>query len=357
MKFIKLATERYWVESGNFELWPEILSCLPAEMTTLNVKQMAQQYLSKDLFDSAGNPGKSREIFGLMGLAVPHKGYPEIRGVNCIAINKSGMVLTSAALELVEAYRSKGAWELLLARQLLRYSPRCRVIIYLLGQGGYLVVTGKLPQKLSRAELHYNERVFYPFHNQPQKNDMNYLLQDFHQEALGPYWLQDLKDAGISLDEDWQFTGILDQHPSCTNMSTMMRPVFTLLLYLEWLIPAEDGIYRLNFARLTADLADEELFTTVTNESLSVYAWLQKLIDEQQDRRGFVVTETVMQDLQRQCFPDWDTGMERFIDYFITQGVNEGKLQILAHESGQPRHGRGYLGKREYQLLKLNVRG
>lgn len=356
MKYVKLAAERYWAESGNLELWPEILSCLPTEMTARNVKQMAERYLSKDLFDEAGNPGKSREMFGLMGLMIPQKGYPEIKGVNYVAVNKNGMNLTPAALELVETYRLKGEWELLLARQLLRYSPRCRVLVYLLGQGGYLAVPGKLPQKLSRAELHYNEQVYHPFHNQPDQNDMNYLLQEFRQEALGPYWLKELINAGINLDEDWQFTGVLDQHPSCTNLSTMMRPVITLLLYLECLLPAGDGSYRLNIAGLPNDLAGEDILAAAPHKPLSVYTCLQRLIDEQQDRRGFIVANTVMEGLQRQCFPDWDAGIERFTDYFITQGVNEGKLEILAHESGQPRHGRGYLGKREYQLLKLNVR-
>lgn len=355
MKFIKLATERYWVESSNFELWPEILSCLPAEMTTHNVKQMAQQYLSKELFNIAGNPSKSREIFGLMGLLVPLRGYPEIRGINYINVNNKGMNLSSEALELLQVYRSKGAWEILLGRQLLRYSPRSRVIIYLLWQGGYLAVPGKLSNKLNRAELHYEELILYPFINKPEKNDMKGLLRDFRQEALGPYWTKELINAGVSLDEDWQFTGILEPYPSCTSLGTFMRPVFNLLIYLEWLIISSDGNYRLNFARLTDDLSGEKLFSTAPKEILSAYAWLQKLIDEQHDIRGFIVTEKAMQELQKQCFPDWDKGIERFIDYFITNGVNEGKLMILEHESGQPRHGRGYLGKREYQLLKLIV--
>lgn len=47
---------------------------------------------------------------------------------------------------------------------------------------------------------------------------------------------------------------------------------------------------------------------------------------------------------------------EQWIDHYFVTGINKGKFIIKDHEQGQPRHGRGLLGKKDYQLIKLEIR-
>lgn len=80
---------------------------------------------------------------------------------------------------------------------------------------------------------------------------------------------------------------------------------------------------------------------------------VKEKVNEEQDDRGFVAIEPLLRKLMERFYPTWEQGFARFVDYYMTKGIREGLFYIADYESGQPRHGRGYLGKREYQLLKL----
>ncbi len=43
----------------------------------------------------------------------------------------------------------------------------------------------------------------------------------------------------------------------------------------------------------------------------------------------------------------------KWIDHYFMEGINMGKFKLVDWEQGQPRHGRGLLGDKRKQLIKL----
>ena len=278
---------------------------------------------------------------------------PEIKGVCLVQQAEGGLVLTEDAVRLVDAYRAGEGWEVLLALQLLKYSPRCRAVFFPLCSGGIFYNGNLLTANLSKTELHFNNQVYLPFAAKKNDNDMNRLLADFREAALGHYWRKVFDESGISLPAEWFFAGSNGPSPACTNMSSLMRSPVVLFDYLDWFVKGAGGEVRLNKTKLEEDLQGEEIFNGLRFRPVSILDTFRDLIDGNRDYRGFFPVEPVLEKMQSLFYPDWQEGLDRFIDYYITDGINQGQFQIEAHESGQPRHGRGYLGKRDYQLIKL----
>jgi hypothetical protein len=356
MKQIKLSVERFWYERGNFELWPEALSRLPEKMEAASAREVSEKYLQRNSIEK-GRLDRAREIYGLMGLHVTREGVPEIRGVALLIQSGKSLVLTREAENLVRLYRQGEGWPAALAGQLVKYSPRCRALLYSLWQGAVFTSKGKFPDKLSGVRLLYEDREYLPF-NRAESQGMNQLLEEYKEEALGPYWKEKLANARVTLEADWRFTGVNSPLPTAKDLSSLMACPLDLFHYLGWFIASPGGEVRLDRDRVVLDLG-EEPFSGRTNDYQdkdTIKETFKRLIEEHRDYRGYFPVEPVMEQLMASC-PGWEGSKERFIDYFISQGVKNGDFSIADHHSGQPRHGRGYLGKRDYQLIKIIFHG
>ena len=357
MTQIKLAIERFWMEPGNFEMWCEILSRIPHETTARNIKEMAKLYLDKDVDGSDAKLDRSRELYGLMGYHYSAKtGTLEIKGVHFIERCDGQLRLTQEALQLVKAYQDNADWEKKLAKQLLSYSPRTRIIMHLLLNDGFIETQGRPLNELGKWNIVFGGESYSPFASNPKHNDMNRLLNSFKTEALGSLWTQIIADHDIVLDSDWLFTGSTGVEPALNNITAFMRCPMQLFHYLEWFVERGDGSRVLNREKLINDVDIAQLFTVEYKDEQPELLWLQQEIAQCADYRGLFPVETIFEGLLVNYYPEWKSGLPQFIDYYLNKGIKEGLFSIADHESGQPRHGRGYLGKREYQLIKLDVR-
>lgn len=356
MRQIKLSVERFWYERGNFELWPEALSRLPEKMEAASAREVSEKYLQRLSFEK-GRLDRAREIYGLMGLHVTQEGVPEIKGVALLSREEGNLELTKEAQNIVRLYRQGEGWPAALASQLVKYSPRCRALLYPLWTGAAFASKGRFPDKLSRVRLLFEDREYLPF-NSVESQGMNQLLEEYKEEALGPYWKEKLANAGITLERDWCFTGVNSQSPTVKDLSSLMACPFDLFQYLGWFIAGPGGEVRLDRGKVVSDLGEEPFSDKPDEhqENDSIKENFRRLVEEYQDFRGYFPVEPVLEQLMA-SYPGWEGSKERFADYFITQGVKNGDFSIADHHSGQPRHGRGYLGKRDYQLIKIIFHG
>lgn len=357
MNYIKLAIERYWMEPGNFELWCDVLTRIPLKTEARTIKDIAKFYLDKDVYGTDKKLDRSKELFGLMGGNYSNSsGYLELKGVNFLERQDGYLQLTQQAVEVVKAYQKGGEWEKILARQLLSYSPRTRVIMHLLLNGGIIVTQGFPLAELGKWQIAYEGEVYSPFISNPARNDMNRLLLKFKTQALGPMWKVVIANKDIILDENWQFIGSGGPVPAINNLTAFMRCPMQLFDYLEWFTEKEDGTRIINLEKIPNNFDIMKLFVVEHREEQSELQWLEREIEQNADYRGLFPAEPILERLMIKYYPKWDQGVPRFIDYYITKGINERTFEIIENESGQPRHGRGYLGKREYQLIKLDFR-
>lgn len=354
MNCIKLAIERFWVEPGNFEMWCDVLSRVPSETQARSIKEIAKLYLDKDVEVADQKLDRSKELFGLMGYHYAKSaGNLEIKGVNFLERRNKYLQLTGEAADLVKAYQRGDGWERMLARQLLAYSPRTRVVMYLLLNGGVIKTQGLPINELGKWQIEFQGVTYWPFASNPTRNDMNQLLNEFRDQALGPLWQKVIEDNDLVLADDWRFVGSAGPEPAINNLTAFMRCPMQLFDYLDWFLEMKDGMRKLDLEKITDDIEIHQLFTVENREKQSELDWLKQEIERQADYRGLFPVESVLEGLLESYYPNWDKGLSRFVDHYLTKGLNEGWFVLVDNESGQPRHGRGYLGKREYQLIRL----
>lgn len=357
MKHIRLSIERFWMEAGNFELWCELLCRIPTHTEAKSMKEIAALYLNKDVVEKDRKLDRSKELFGLLGYEYSKRTTQfEIKGINYLERIEGVLHLTEDAQKLIDSFQNDKGWEKLLARQLLQFSPRVRVVIHLLLNGGYFITHGASLDTFGRWQLEMGEDSYRPFASNPNKNDMNRLLWKFKVEALGPAWMRLLREKEIALEEGWSFIGSGGKEPAITNLTAFMRAPMQLFDYLDWFSEHGEGKIIINQEKIAHDIGDlGSLFTITQEKSVDELHTLKETIHFFSDDRGFFPIEPVLEHLLIKHYPTWEKGLSRFVDYFVTNGINNGVFTVVDHESGQPRHGRGYLGKREYQLIKLDI--
>ncbi|WP_342556973.1 hypothetical protein [Lysinibacillus sp. FSL P4-0201] len=357
MKHIRLSIERFWIESGNFELWCEHLSRIPKKTEAKSMKEIAAKYLNKDVVEKDKKLDRSKELFGLLGYEYfEGTAQFEIKGVYLLERKEGYLHLTEDAQNLVTSYQNNNGWELRLAKQLLRFSPRVRVIIHLLLNGGYFKTGGTSIDFIGKWKLEKEGMSYHPFASNPQKNDMNRLLETFKVPALGSEWIKILGEMEIELEEGWSFIGSGGKEPAINNLTAFMRSPMQLFDYLDWFYEVEVGKVILNQRKIATDIDDlDSLFTICETETVDELGTLKENIHLFSDNRGFFPLEPVLEQVLKKHYPTWEKDLSKFVDFYVTNGMHKGLFTIVAHESGQPRHGRGYLGKREYQLLKLDI--
>jgi len=187
------------------------------------------------------------------------------------------------------------------------------------------------------------------FSSNPDDTNIDSLLNDYASQIIGCYWKQEL---GLDELEDIEFVGINKEHPAlCSAMSTYLKIPLMLFDYLGLIVEEEEKCYVLDKHKMKEKVGQEVFNSLVPEESTNDIDMLLKLIDEYSDARDFFPISVVGALLKEKISFNDEGSDEQWIDrYFVTR-INQGRFKIKDHEQGQPRHGRGLLDKKDYQLI------
>lgn len=348
---IKIGRDRFWVKTANIERWAEILKSLPKKIPCNSKKDLARDYLGYEI-DKSGRIVNADEAYGLFG-AEKSRDSLTITGCNFIKKIKDGYELTEGANELVEKFKHDEEWEKVLGRQLLKYSIRIRAIAYAMLNGGYLYFEKGYMGNFVKAYIILNDKKFYIFSSKFDQININSLMKENPLKILGVFWRNELD---VSEKEEIEFRGVNKDYPSLSSMSTYLKIPMLLFDYLGWIVESGDGRYILDKHKIKED-AGIDIYESLVNETdMDDIEILHKLIKEYSDAREFFPIEIVGSMLKKMVDGENTLINERWIDHYFVTGINKGKFIIKDHEQGQPRHGRGLLGKKDYQLIKLEIR-
>ncbi len=347
---IKIGTDRFWVKASNIERWAEILKSLPKKVPCSSKKDIARDYLGYKV-DESGRIVNADEVYGLFG-AEKYKDSLTIVGCNFIKEIEDGYKLTESAIELVGRYKQNDEWEKVLARQLLKYSIRVRSIAFAMLNGGYLFFEKGYMENFAKAYITLNDKEYYVFSEKPEDININSLINDYASKILGCFWR---KELDVDDAEEIVFKGVNKDYPSLGSMSTYLKIPMLLFDYLGWIIESGDRRYVLDKNKIKNDTGKEIYDSLITENDTEGVEVLKELIKEYSDIRGFFPIGIVGSILKSRIDSENPMNEEQWIDRYFITGINEGRFKIKDHEQGQPRHGRGLLGKKDYQLIKLEI--
>jgi hypothetical protein len=346
---IKIGTDRFWVRASNIERWADILSTLPEKIPCKNKKDIAKDYLHYKV-DEGGRIVNADEVYGLFGVE-KSKNNVTIVGSNFIKENLGGYELTEGAINLLNQYKDNDAWEKALGEQLLKYSLRVRTLALALLNGGYLYFEKGYMENFTSAYINYENTNYYIFSSKPEDININNLINVYPSKVLGPFWKEELQ---IVEEETIQIQGVNKEEPSLGS-STYLKIPMMFFEYLSWVKEEMDGKCILDKYKIKEDIGEETFNSLILDTSLDDMEVLKELILNNSDARGFFPLEIVGSLLKDKIEIQDEKSYDQWIDHYFMCGINERKLRIVDHEQGQPRHGRGLFGKKDYQLIKLEI--
>jgi len=347
---IKIGTDRFWVRASNIERWADILNILPEKIPCKSKMGIAKDYLHYKV-DESGRIIHADEVYGLFGVE-KSKNSLTIVGSNFIKQIQEGYELTEGAVKLLKEYMENGEWEKGLAEQLLKYSLRVRTLALSLLNGGYIYFEKGYIKSFINSYINYENTNYYIFSSKPEDVNINSLLNTFSSKVLGPFWREELC---IAEEEEINFQGINKEYPSLASISTYLKIPMTLFDYLKWIKDDGKGKYVLDKQKIKLDISEETYNSLILDNSLIEIDVLRELILSNSDIRGFFPLEIVGSLLKDKINSEDEINYEQWIDHYFMTGINQGRFKIIDHEQGQPRHGRGLLGKKDHQLIKLEI--
>ncbi len=347
---IRLAKERFWVDAAHIERWPEMLLKLPPEIAADTKHEMAQRYFYERV-DDKGRLNQY-ELFGLFG-AERKKDELFIHGCNFLKKAEGGYRLSEDARRLCEAYKGDDGWERLLIEQALKYSLRIRAAAAALLDGGTLVFEKDFLKGMSQAFLRHRERDYFLFYSGSDRANLNDLLTRFKQTALGPFWK---KELGLEDEPDFELYGGLKHNPPSLNqIAGNIKAPFALMRHLGWFEEEERAAFRLNRAKIKADVAEAAYESLLVGTAESELDILRDLIQTYANLEGYFPVALVGARLKQRIDPDSELPEAKWIDRYFSSGFHEGRFELLDCDTGQPIDGRGLLGQRSHQLLKIEI--
>jgi len=165
---IRLSIERFWNYPSDIERWLELLRRLPDTIPLRSRNEIAKTYLGFQL-DDKGRLLKTEEFYGMFGLEKRGNSVI-ISGCNFIQAIDGGYEKSYAAKNMIQTYETNGRWEILLAEQVLKFSPRVRAIVAALLNGGELFCPQGFLKKLGEIFLRYGDLSYYIFSSHGNQN-------------------------------------------------------------------------------------------------------------------------------------------------------------------------------------------
>ncbi|GIK36921.1 MAG: hypothetical protein BroJett011_07540 [Chloroflexota bacterium] len=362
-KFIKsvgLAKLFLWPEAERIQTYPEAFANLRPE------RVYTRQELVTHVFDlvykdeQVGRPVRGSHIENCFGLELVSGEKVVIRGLNALRqVGPDKYVATEAALQIGQSYRTEtdeDDWAIMLARQLARFEIRTRLLLYLLGQGGWSLVFASpefyaYPSVRARLEQAGESLALF----QDNAAAFNRLLHQHRHVTLGPWWAAELAGLGYELDEGFCFESIPGGVPSTNKLSSALKSSLFLFKYLGILENAHGG-WAVSATRavdlLGAEIATDLVGVPQNNTQNNPLALLKQLADELHDDSGLVVVSHLARRWagRNRIAPD---EADLAFDQFMRQQLYEGAVRITLRHQGQPRHGRGLFGDETARKIKL----
>ncbi|PGD70270.1 hypothetical protein [Bacillus wiedmannii] len=345
---IHITADRFWNDNSSIERWPEILLNLPEKMVANSKYDIAKNYLSYPT-DEKGRILRSDEFYGLFG-AEEKQGRTIISGANYIQRRTEGYYLTKDALILRDCYQNDDNWEIRLAKQLLTYSIRVRAVVLGILNSEGICFPEKFLYKNREAYIEMEGKKYFLLNPSQSVLNLNAFLKKFGSVSLGPFWKKELE---IGEEEMIQLVGTTKEDPSLSEIGTYLKMPLTLFQYLEWFKVMDDGVYIFHKEKVKKDIGEEIYNSLLLDGCMKDTDILKELILEYGDLRGYFPVEEVGVVLKSHIAPEHKESVPKWIDHYFMEGIESGKFKLIDSEQGQPRHGRGLLGDKEKQLIKL----
>ncbi|UZQ52410.1 hypothetical protein [Clostridium kluyveri] len=344
---IHITVDRFWNDNSSIERWPEILFKLPEKIEANSKYDIAKKYLAYPT-DEKGRVLRSDEFYGLFGVEENNE-KTIISGANFIARGEKGYFLTKEALLLRDCYQKDDKWEQILAKQLLTYSVRVRAVILGILNSEGICFSKKFLHRNREAYVEMGGEKYYFLNPTSSVKNLNDFMRKFGAEALGPYWKQKLDVK----EEEIEILGTTKEEPSLSDIGTYLKMPLTLFQYLGWFREKDEGVYELNREKVKEDIGEDVLNSLLLEGFVKDTDILKELIIEYGDLRGYFPIEMVGEALKNIIDPQAEESTPKWIDRYFMEGIKSGKFKLIGSEQGQPRHGRGLLGDKEKQLIKL----
>lgn len=345
---VYITKDRFWMERSSIERWPEILAKLPERMNCSSKYALAEKYLNYQT-DEQGRIVRADEVYGLFG-AEWKNGKLIISGCNFIKKGSEGYCLSREAVDMVRAYQEDNGWEKILARQLLKYSVRVRGLMIGILNGEGIFFKKKFLADSRKAYVEVDNVKYYIFNPGKEAKNLNDFMQTFSRECLGGYWKKELE---IDDNENIEFEGMFNKAPSTSHIGTFLKMPLTLFEFLGWFAEREPGRFVLDTEKMAEHVGVDVVESLKLDGFKSDLDILRLLIKEHGDSRGYFPVAIVGKLLKERVDPLSEENLDRWIDRYFIKGITEGKFKLAGTEQGQPKHGRGLLGDKEKQLIKL----
>lgn len=351
-----------WMEAERLESYPEAFARLEAG------RKYTRQELVKEVFGliynekaTSNRPVRSDFMQNLFGLEVHSPNKVLIRGINALRkIEPEIFTPTSIALEIGQAYRKgdETAWLQGLAKMIARYEVRTRLMLYLLGKGGFRLVfpkEGFFGIGSNHAELlHFENRI--PLFAQDAK-EFNALLQEHRAIALGRWWMDLIHAEGMDIAPDFIFEGLKKPRPPINKLSDRLKISLFLMKHLG-ILENQAGEWVVNEPRtleiLGPEIAQDFIKVEEISFSLNPLDWIKEWQKSAQDEAGFIVVSVlVRQWAERNQISISQAEIE--LDNWMREQTYYGHIQIIEMNQGQPRHGRGLYGNDSARKIKFEI--
>ena len=345
---IHITADRFWTDNSSIERWPEILLRLPEKMESNSKYDIAKTYLSYPT-DDKGRLVRSDEFYGLFG-AERKQEKIIISGANFISKGKEGYFLTDEALELRNCYQRDDGWEKQLAKQLLTYAIRVRALALGILNSDGICFPKKFLVENREVYVEVDGIRYFLLNPSTSVPNLNDFMKKYSKESLGPYWK---KELNIGDEEEIELVGTTKEAPSLSQIGTYLKMPLTLFKYLDWFKEKGEGLFQFNKEKVKEDIGEDVFNSLLLSGALKDTDILKDLISKYGDIRGYFPVEMVGSILKENIEPESKESIDKWIDRYFMQGIESGKFRLIGYEQGQPRHGRGLLGDKEKQLIKL----
>lgn len=360
LKEIGLAKLFLWSEAERIQTYPEAFSNL------IPNHKYSKRTLASDVFNliyaqhDKSRPVRSDQIRNLFGMEQVSNEKVVLRGINFIQhVEGNFYQASNEALEIGRVYRDdkeSDKWAILLANQIAKYEVRTRLLLYLIGLGGYHMVFSKsdfftYPSSKTIINNDYNSIPLF----EDKSTAFNLLLQEHRHVALGPWWIAEIERFGYEIEESFVFEGVREGPPATNYLNSYIKSSMYLMKYLGiivqegngWCLSAENSVKRLGIP-----LAEDFVDVYKSFPRRAPIEVLQEIVEEHKDDHGFIIVNHLAHDwATRQDIPAYNSAQE--FDEFIRKLLYEDKIKILARHQGQPRHGRGLFGDDQARKIKL----
>ncbi len=351
-----------WMEAERLESYPEAFARL--QIGQKYTKDMLIKKVYGLIYNEKGasnHPVRSDFMYNLFGLEIAGPEKVSIRGINALReIEPKIFTPTPMALEIGQSYlrRDEPAWLEGLAKMIARYEVRTRLMLYLLGKGGYHLVFPResfFGTGSNRAELINFDQRINPFIDKAEA--FNFLLQDFREIALGRWWMDIIHAEGLEIGSDFVFEGLKKPNPPTNKLNDRLKISLFLMKYLG-VIRNQGGEWTVNPVRMLEVLGPEiaQDFVPVEETSLPLtpLEWIKAWQSSAQDEAGFIVVSAlVRQWAERKKIPLPQAEVE--LDDWMREQSYHGGVRITAMHPGQPRLGRGLYGDDGARKIKFEI--